>query len=234
MGLYDGSIDPAKAVAACLRSDRADGLWPTLVCDESGAALGLAYSDAESLEAAIGGRAGAYRSRRRGLWRKGASSGNTQRLLRVDADCDRDALRFVVRQEGPFCHEGSRSCFSRGLSARSDPADGGLRALELSVRGRLTGETGASAAGSYTARLLADPALLAAKLREEADELARAEGAADAAAEAADVLYFLVVTLAAKGSSLAEAERVLDLRSLKVTRRPGDAKPGYGAEGASP
>lgn len=224
MGLYDGSIRPARALSACLKSDRPDGLWPTLVCDESGKALGLAYSDAESLDTAIEERAGVYRSRSRGLWRKGQSSGHTQRLLRVDTDCDRDSLRFVVRQEGAFCHEGSRSCFLRGLSPRTDPADCGLYALECTVRGRMGGGKETALAGSYTARLLSEEGLLAAKLREEADELARAASAEEAAAEAADLLYFITIALAAKGSSLAEAERVLDLRSLKLSRRPGDAK----------
>ncbi|HOX93071.1 MAG TPA: HisA/HisF-related TIM barrel protein, partial [Spirochaetales bacterium] len=73
MGLYDGSISPARALAACMKSDRPDGLWPTLVCDESGKALGLTYSDEESLTLAMDEKAGIYHSRRAGLWRKGQS-----------------------------------------------------------------------------------------------------------------------------------------------------------------
>ncbi|GAB1455978.1 hypothetical protein MASR2M48_12850 [Spirochaetota bacterium] len=93
MALYKGILDPADAIAACLRSDRPDGLWPTVVCDEAGVALGLVYSDTESLRIAIAERAGVYHSRMRGLWRKGESSGDRQTLVRVDVDCDRDSLR---------------------------------------------------------------------------------------------------------------------------------------------
>jgi len=228
MALYRGRLDPAEALAACLRSDREDGLWPTLVCDERGTALGLAWSDRESLSAAMAERRGIYRSRTRGLWRKGESSGALQRLLRVDADCDRDCLRFTVRQEGGgFCHEGTRGCFSRGMSGSSDPAAGGLPALARLLEKRLGGD---APAGSYTARLFADPALLGAKLREEADELARAEGPERAAEEAADLAYFMLTALFAKGSCLAGLERVLDRRSLVLSRRPGDAKPAFMAE----
>src|SRR5690606_24337806 len=108
MALYTGRLELADAVTAPLRSDRPDGLWPTLVVDEQGTALGLAYSNAESGRAAVAARRGIYWSRRRGLWSKGESSGAVQELLGIDLDCDRDALRFRVRQRGPgFCHRGS-------------------------------------------------------------------------------------------------------------------------------
>ena len=68
--------------------------------DERGIALGLAYSSHESLREAVRTRTGVYSSRKRGLWVKGATSGATQELIRVDLDCDRDTLRFVVRQVG--------------------------------------------------------------------------------------------------------------------------------------
>src|SRR5919106_2028313 len=105
MALYTGRLGLAEALAAPLRSDRPDGLWPTVVVDERGVALGLCYSDLESLRAALERGQGVYRSRSRGLWIKGATSGATQELLRIEADCDRDCLRFTVRQRSPgFCH----------------------------------------------------------------------------------------------------------------------------------
>ena len=76
-------------------------------------------------------------------------------------------------------------------------------------------------AGSYTDRLVRDPALLAAKLAEEAGELAEAIDHADIAWEAADVLYFTLTTLAARGVPLEAAIRELDHRALKVKRRDG-------------
>ena len=207
MALYTGRLGLAEAFAAPLRSDRPDGLWPTVVVDERGVALGFCHSDLESLRAALERGQGVYHSRSRGLWIKGATSGATQDLLRIDADCDRDCLRFTVRQQPPgFCHLGTRTCWGE---------DGGLGALA-----RRLGERKTSApAGSYTARLFADPELLAAKLREEAAELAEAETRDAAIHEAADVLYFTLTALARHDIDLAEVERALARRALKVTRR---------------
>jgi phosphoribosyl-ATP pyrophosphohydrolase len=207
MALYTGRLGLAEALAAPLRSDRPDGLWPTVVVDERGVALGLCHSDLASLRAALEQGRGVYHSRSRGLWVKGASSGATQELLRIDADCDRDCLRFTVRQQPPgFCHLSTRSCWG---------ADAGLGALAR----RLAERRVAAPDGSYTARLLAEPALLGAKLREEANELAAAETRAEVIHEAADVLYFTLTQLARHEIDLAEVERALDRRALKVTRR---------------
>lgn len=77
---------------------------------------------------------------------------------------------------------------------------------------------------SYTRRLLDDHALIASKLREEADELVNANDRAHAAEELADVLYFAAVAAARRGATITDAERVLDTRALRITRRAGDAK----------
>ena len=214
MALYSGRLHLADALAAPLRSERADGLWPTLVSDERGVTLGLAWSSAESLRVALDEGAGVYHSRTRGLWRKGASSGDRQELLAVELDCDRDALRFTVRQAGSgFCHLGTRSCFG---AAR------GLGALEATLQARLQG----APAGSVTRRLIEQPELLAAKLREEARELGEARTREEVREEAADLLYFALVRAAAAGVPLAEIEETLDRRALRVSRRPCEAKEG--------
>jgi phosphoribosyl-ATP pyrophosphohydrolase len=216
MALYTGRLSLAEAFAAPLVSERADSLWPTVVCDEAGRALGLCWSSAASLTAALTERRGIYQSRTRGLWRKGERSGATQELLRVEVDCDRDALRFVVRQHGAgFCHRGCATCFGDG-------APRGLAALAATLAQRRE----AAPADSYTGRLLADAALLRAKLVEEAGELAAAATPAEAQAEAADLLYFAGVALARAGLTFADAERELDRRALRVTRRGGTAKEG--------
>ncbi len=207
MALYTGHMDLGAAIAAPLVSDRPDGLIPTVVVDERGVALGLVHSSADSIRAAVAERRGIYQSRRRGLWRKGESSGAVQRLLRIDHDCDRDALRFTVRQEGAgFCHLERRTCFGE---------DQGLGALMR----RLQARKAHAPAGSYTARLFADPSLLAAKLTEEVTELVDARSRDDVVHEAADVLFFALARLAAEGIDLDDVERHLDLRALKVTRR---------------
>ena len=212
MALYTGRMELGDAVAAPLVTDRGDGLFATVIVDERGIALGLAWSSADSLREAVRTRRGVYQSRSRGLWVKGESSGSTQDLLRVDLDCDRDALRFTVRQRGPgFCHTGTRTCWGEQR---------GLGHLARVVTSRVE----SAPEGSYTRRLLDDPELLAAKLREEAGELAAAELPEEVAWEAADVLYFTLVALARAGVELPAVDKELDRRALKITRRPGDAK----------
>ncbi len=213
MAIYTGQLDLADSIAAPLVSDREDGLWPTLVADESGVALGLAYSDPESLRTAVRNRRGAYRSRKRGLWIKGDESGNIQELLRIDTDCDRDTLRFTVRQHGQgFCHKGSDTCFGDA---------GGIAALSRLLENRHR----SAPQGSYTKRLFEDQGLLASKIEEEARELVEADSRDAIRHEAADLLYFTLVKLAAAGLPFADVEAELDRRRRRVTRRPGNAKP---------
>ena len=211
MALYTGAMDLADAIAAPLTSDRPDGLWPTVVADEQGTALGLAYSSLQSLREAVRTRTGVYCSRKRGLWAKGATTGSTQELIRVDVDCDRDTLRFIVRQRNGFCHVGERTCWG---------SDFGIRALQATIRSRLAEAT----EGSYTRKLFDDESLLRAKLKEEAAELADAATPDEVVEEAADLLYFCVATLIRSGKSLEDVERVLDRRALRVFRRGGERK----------
>ena len=142
------------------------GLWPTVLVEQGqgqgqgrgqgwgagGSALGLCYSSIESLRQAIQTRQGVYKSRSKGLWRKGESSGATQELLRVEVDCDRDTLRFTVRQRKPgFCHLGTKNCWGR---------DYGLSRLLA----RLAERRKILAKDSYTAKLVQEPELLQKKL----------------------------------------------------------------------
>jgi phosphoribosyl-ATP pyrophosphohydrolase len=212
MALYTERMDLGDAVGAVLRAGP-DGLWPTVVCDESGRMLGLAWSSAASLRRAVAERRGIYWSRSRSaIWVKGESSGNTQGLIAVDVDCDRDALRFVVRQQGTgFCHRGTRSCFR-------DRFD--LGTLERVVAARRVGGD----PDSGTVRLLTRPGLLESKLGEESAELARAATRDDVVHEAADVLYLVLAAIARAGATLADVERELGRRRLAVTRRPMEAK----------
>jgi phosphoribosyl-ATP pyrophosphohydrolase len=212
MALYTERMDLGDAVGAVLRAGP-DGLWPTVVCDESGRMLGLVWSSAASLRRAVAERRGIYWSRSRSaIWVKGESSGNTQGLIAVDVDCDRDALRFVVRQQGTgFCHRGTRSCFR-------DRFD--LGTLERVVAARRVGGD----PDSGTVRLLTRPGLLESKLGEESAELARAATRDDVVHEAADVLYLVLAAIARAGATLADVERELGRRRLAVTRRPMEAK----------
>lgn len=211
MALYTGNLSLGDAVAAPLAKALPGDIWPTVVCDESGRTLGLVWSTRESLARAVANRRGIYWSRsRQSIWEKGATSGNVQQLVRVDLDCDRDALRFTVRQLGAgFCHLNRRSCWA-------GPAEFDIGDLERTVADRMARPV----EGSGTARLLDDPTLLAAKLREEADELARAESSDDVVREAADVFYMALVALKRGGASLADVRAELGRRNRAVTRRP--------------
>lgn len=216
MALYTGAIELADGLTACLKSDRSDGLWPTVVCDDRGITLGLVYSNQQSVREAVDTGKGVYFSRSRNeIWRKGESSGNSQELVQISMDCDRDSLRFTVKQSGSgFCHKGTRTCFG---------VNDGFSLLEHTISQRVSN----SPAGSYTRRLLDDPTLLRSKLQEEVDELMEASTASEATHEAADVLYFALTRAIQQGASLSDIERELDRRSRKVSRRPGEAKPAY-------
>lgn len=93
-------LSVSEIIAAAWTSDRADKLIPTVVTDERGIALGLVYSSQESLAESLKTGTGVYQSRKRGLWYKGATSGDTQTLIKVSLDCDQDCLKFVVKQNG--------------------------------------------------------------------------------------------------------------------------------------
>lgn len=95
-----GLLSVAEILMAGMTSDRPDHLVSTLVADERGVALGLVYSSPESVRESLRTGSGVYQSRQRGLWHKGATSGATQELIRIDADCDQDCLRFIVKQKG--------------------------------------------------------------------------------------------------------------------------------------
>jgi len=216
MALYTGRLSLGEAVAAPLAkpvNHEGVDVWPTVVCDESGHTLGLVWSTRESLARAIAERNGIYWSRsRQALWEKGATSGNTQDLVRVDLDCDRDALRFTVRQRGAgFCHLERRSCWPSGFD---------LDDLARTITERATRPE----PGSGTTKLLADSALLAAKLQEEAEELGRAHERADVIHETADVLYLALVAVVRGGGTLADVVAELSRRRGAVTRRPMAAK----------
>mmetsp|Transcript_26082 Transcript_26082/g.71535 ORF Transcript_26082/g.71535 Transcript_26082/m.71535 type:complete len:470 (-) Transcript_26082:129-1538(-) len=222
-------VDPSastlgKSFASCMRTDRPDGLFTTVVCTRNNEALGLVYSNVRSIVAALECGRGVYWSRSRGgLWRKGDTSGHFQTLHRLDVDCDGDALRFLVTQRGDdvaaFCHLYTLTCWGE---------PNGLRHLEGTLADRLKN----APEGSYTKRLFDDPELLRDKLVEEAQELSEAETKEEVAGELADVLYFAMARAAKAGVSIDDAVSVLDSRTRKVTRRKGDSKAFRIEEGA--
>lgn len=171
----------------------------------SGHVLMVAAADREALEATVRTGEMHYRSRTRGLWHKGATSGNVQRVVRLTADCDGDAVLALVHQTGAACHTGAPTCFA---NARGDVLSG----LDDVIAKRADENATAS---SYTRRLLNDRNLRLKKLGEESSELVVALADRDqerAAEEAADLVYHVLVALRAEGVTLGDVRKVLDRR----------------------
>jgi phosphoribosyl-ATP pyrophosphohydrolase/phosphoribosyl-AMP cyclohydrolase len=188
------------------------GLVPVVVQDwRTGEVLTLAYANAEAVARTRDtGELHLWSRSRDELWRKGATSGNVQRVRALRLDCDGDALLALVEPAGPACHTGERTCFHNGELDPPAPHEA-LPALERTLADRAAQHP----EGSYTVELLDDPPRIGAKVREEAEEVARAarEEADDRVdEEAADVLYHLTVLLHSRGRALTDAEEVLNGR----------------------
>ena len=171
----------------------------------TGGVLMVALGNRESMERTVATGEMHYFSRRRGLWHKGATSGNTQRVVSLTADCDGDTVLALVEPRGPACHTGAVSCFN---GAGGDA----LSTLDATLAERAAGGDGTS----YTRRLLGDRNLRLKKLGEEMAELvaACADGDGDRAAEeAADVVYHTLVALRALGVGVNDVRRVLERRA---------------------
>lgn len=188
-----------------------DGLLPVVVQDaDDGAVLMVAWANHEALAATERSREAHFWSRSRNeLWRKGATSGNVMEVLELATDCDGDAVLYRVRPRGPACHTGARSCFD------TEPAHGTPLTLARLAR-VIEARRGADPATSYTARLLSGgPRRAGEKVVEEAGEvLAAAIAGSDdeVRSEAADLLYHVLVLLAARGITLEQVEQTLGER----------------------
>ena len=177
----------------------------------TGAVLMVAHADREALERTVATGEMHYRSRSRGLWHKGATSGNTQRVVSLAADCDGDAVLARVTPAGPACHTGATSCFG-DVALGADA----LGALDRVLATRQATAPAPGATPSYTQRLLADRNLRLKKLGEEAAELVTACADGDrerAVEEAMDIVYHTMVALRALGVGWDEVREVAEGRS---------------------
>ncbi len=194
--------------------EREGGLLPAIVQSAAdGRVRMLGWMDRAALETTLAsGRVTFYSRSRQAPWTKGESSGNWLELVGIDTDCDRDALLVRARPRGPTCHTGRASCFD-GEDAPA--AASTLARLEATIRDRLARGDEAS----YTARLVAGGvARVAQKVGEEGVEtaLAAVAGGRDAlVAEAADLLYHLLVLLATREVGLEEVLAELERRATQ-------------------
>ena len=187
---------------AALNWDKGGGLLPAIVQDASTEqVLMLGYMNTDSLiKTQETGLVTFYSRSRKTLWTKGETSGNTLKLVSLETDCDQDTILIHAIPKGPTCHEGTTSCFgdkgAQGL--------GFLAKLESLIDERKT----ANLETSYTAKLLQGPLHKAAqKVGEEGVEVALsaiAETDDGLVYESADLIYHLMVLLAAKDIKLAD------------------------------
>ena len=200
------------------------------VDDATGGVLMVAHADREAIERTLATGEMHYRSRSRGLWHKGATSGNTQKVVSLTPDCDADAILARVIPAGPACHTGAVSCFG-DLSERGSgrperaschpersegsafPVAEALPRLDATIARRAQE---AEAGTSYTRRLLGDSNLRLKKIGEEAAELVHAAALGQrerAVEEAADLIYHTLVALRAMGAGLDDVSQVLAARA---------------------
>jgi phosphoribosyl-AMP cyclohydrolase / phosphoribosyl-ATP pyrophosphohydrolase len=186
------------------------GLVPVVAQEATtGEVLMLAWANREALESSLRSGRMHYWSRSRAkLWEKGEESGHRQQLVRLAVDCDGDAVLAQVRQTGPACHTNVSTCFGRDEDDVPRPTLSGLAQVLGSRRTN-------PPAGSYTAKLLADPKLASKKVGEEATELVMAlasESEDRVAEEAADLVYHALVACQGRGVALPRILEVLEKR----------------------
>lgn len=193
------------------------GLVPAIVQDaRTREVLTLAYMNRESLARTLEtGETWFWSRSRNELWHKGATSGNTQRVVNLTTDCDSDAILVLVEPAGPACHTGARSCFP---VEHEDAHPGGLlHELYALIQSRRDERP----EGSYTSYLF-DKGLdkILKKVGEESAETiiaAKNDDPKQLIAETADLLYHLLVMLVAKNVNLDDVRNELAQR-----RKPGD------------
>lgn len=192
---------------------KGNGLVTVVTQDaHTGDLLMVAHADREALEKTLETGEMYYRSRTRGLWHKGGTSGNVQRVVSLSADCDGDAVLARVVKAGPACHTGAETCFG------AEPVDA-LVELDRTIAQRAEKAPEPGEKPSYTRRLLDDRNLRLKKIGEEGAELVTACADGDkerATEEAADVLYHVLVAVRPLGITLEDVKAVLARRAGKT------------------
>lgn len=206
MALYTGKIDLAGAFVRSLNWKKGGAgrpLLPVIAQSRDGQVLMTGFGDTESVAESFRRGNLCFHSRTRdALWMKGENSGNTLKLLRFRADCDRDALLATVEPAGPVCHTGDWSCFDTNRRYT-------WQYLQSIIAGRFRNP----APGSYTATL--DNELVREKVMEEAEEVCAAKTREEVVWEAADLLYFTTALITREGVTVDEVLDELDRRHKK-------------------
>ncbi len=197
--------------------DKMGGLVPAVIQDEqTSQVLMLGYMNQEALDKTQQEGLVTFFSRSKNrLWTKGETSGNTLQVVSIAEDCDNDSLLIKVKPNGPTCHTGATSCFGEENASRRAKAIQFIAQLEEVIQHRKANP----AEGSYTNFLFEKGVnKIAQKVGEEAVEtvIDAVAGKLDTMkGEAADLLYHLLVLLAATGLELADVVAVLQERHQK-------------------
>ncbi len=197
------------------------GLVPVIVADElTGDVRMMAWANEEALRATREtGRATFFSRSRQELWEKGKTSGNTIMVSSLLVDCDEDCVVYRATMQGPSCHTGQASCFFRDHLGQPASATSFMSALDAICEARKTADHDKS----YTKSLYDQGArAIGDKIREEASELAEAiahESNERVTAEAADVVFHVLVGLKARGLSWRDMLEVLASRTHQSGHR---------------
>lgn len=193
-----------------------NGLIPAIVVDSvTKKVLTLAYMNRESLLITMEKGLTCFFSRsRKELWLKGETSGNYQHVVSITADCDNDALTVVVEKDGPACHTGTDSCFTKPVYQSEELSEFSLNGLY----GLLEGRRAERPEGSYTTYLF-DKGLdkILKKVGEECTEViigAKNEDKKETVYEIADLAYHVMVLMVEMGISVEDIHRELASRHV--------------------
>ncbi|MBO5360320.1 MAG: bifunctional phosphoribosyl-AMP cyclohydrolase/phosphoribosyl-ATP diphosphatase HisIE [Clostridia bacterium] len=192
------------------------GLIPAIVVDyASKKVLTLAYMNRESLEITLEEGTTCFWSRsRQKLWRKGETSGNYQHVMSITADCDKDALVIKVKKDGPACHKGTDSCFTRTVYKKEGYQDFSIQGLEELLKSRKANPP----AGSYTSYLFEKGIdKILKKVGEESTEViiaAKADDKKETIYEVADLAYHVMVMMVEMGISVEDILNELSSRHI--------------------
>ncbi len=203
------SKEEAEKFVEKLDFEKEGGLVPAIAQDwVTGEVRMLAFQNKEAvMKTLTTGNIHYYSRSRKKLWRKGEESGNVQEMERYYTDCDVDSVLYKVKQKGPSCHLGNRTCFEQGdfpieriweivMDRKENPKD-----------------------GSYTNKLLSDRELAVEKVKEESkeviDSIEKEEGKKQVVWEASDLIYHLLVLLAEEGVDISDIQKELKSRHSK-------------------
>ena len=192
------------------------GLIPAVVVDSiTKKVLTVAYMNRESLEITMEKGLTCFYSRSRNeLWLKGETSGNYQHVVSITADCDNDALVVVVEKDGPACHTGTDSCFTKPVYQSDELHEFSLEGLYDLLVGRKTDKP----EGSYTTYLFEKGIdKILKKVGEECTEViigGKAGDKAETVYEIADLAYHVMVLMVEMGISVEDIHRELASRHI--------------------